>query len=813
MADAPKAPPKPAAKAPAPLIKIKTAEGDYGEIKRTDLAQALAADAEVVTDQEYHQAEMQKKYGGIGSAAAAAGLGAARGLTFGLSDVAATGLGGEETRKYMEGVREANPIASGVGEVGGMLAPLALTGGAAAGLEAAEGAGLAARAARGLSSGARAAEGLGGLAARGAEALVGTGAESLAGQAAQKGASMAARLGAEAIPYGVGAQLTEDALGGHEITGEKLFAAGIKSGLFGAALGAPLGFAGKIGGRAVEKAGEAASDLLERGEGESIAAWLDRKSGEFAWRSAGGGKKLAGEAEAYAGGYSNVGRIWRDEAPSLVGEKNFATMSREKLAEAAEKGKEISGQKLGGMLDEIDTIAEKQGTRISAADVVGDIRAVAKDVASHAGTEPIVSKLESFAESVSNLTKLSEDPAAQVTFRQLRDLRVDADKIWAGVGASPELTGYKAEFKRVRDQLEKRLQDEGDKVADSIGRKFSTEYKDAKRQYQAWRLLERATDSGMAAQGTNRFLSLTDNIMAGAGAAAGAAIGGGVGSMIGSGVAAIGNRLVRKHGDFVGAELLARIGRMASAEHVLDTVDSAITSGVKNFLASGAERTAAVAVGTKSPVKRDIPKTTDVIRALARNPSQLFDHVTRLVGDLHEDAPKTSAAIGQIAQRAVQFLATKAPPQKPGQLFFQPQRQQMSVLDEKRWDTYLRIIDEPLTILRSLQKSRVSRSEVEALKAVYPNIYRQVQSEIMKQAPTMKGKLTPQQAAALAVVWDVPIGPAYTPQALSQYQQLYGDQGQGGDGDASSAPSAVPRRPIDLGSEDEMTPQQRVEAR
>jgi hypothetical protein len=43
-----------------PLVKIRTSDGQYGTVPRKDLAQALAADASVVSDEEFHKAEMQQ---------------------------------------------------------------------------------------------------------------------------------------------------------------------------------------------------------------------------------------------------------------------------------------------------------------------------------------------------------------------------------------------------------------------------------------------------------------------------------------------------------------------------------------------------------------------------------------------------------------------------------------------------------------------------------------------------------------------------------------------------------------------------------
>ena len=107
-------------------VPVRLADGRVGTVPQGELQQTLDAGGQVVNQSLLDDASAQAQFGGIGNQLAAAGLGAARGASLGLSDYAAAGLLGKD---YVSGVQKANPIASTVGEVGGVILPSLLTAG------------------------------------------------------------------------------------------------------------------------------------------------------------------------------------------------------------------------------------------------------------------------------------------------------------------------------------------------------------------------------------------------------------------------------------------------------------------------------------------------------------------------------------------------------------------------------------------------------------------------------------------------------------------------------------------------------------
>lgn len=188
----------------------------------------------------------------------AAGLGAARTATFGLSDVglAAGGLG-EETAA----VKELNPTASLVGEVAGALAPV---GAPALGAK------------------------LGQEAAAGVQAAIPASAK--AAQILSKMGSAAAGSAVEGAVFGAGQGVSESALGDPTELVENIAAGGLQGALWGGLLGGAFqgardaspfisGVVKAGAGKAADVVSDAARAVTERGVGKMVAARLGPEAG------------------------------------------------------------------------------------------------------------------------------------------------------------------------------------------------------------------------------------------------------------------------------------------------------------------------------------------------------------------------------------------------------------------------------------------------------------------------------------------------------------------------------------------------------
>lgn len=241
---------------PGTRVHMLDATGRPVTVAAEEAGQALAAGYQPEPSAAVEARATSKRYGTAGQKAITAVEGAGRGLTFGLSDIVASELGGDEYRASALARQRENPITAGAGEVAGALAPALVSGGSSL-------------AARVVSAPSRAAMALG----RGALpfATPATAAGRMALRAAQTGIAGAF----EGALYGAGSTAGKLALQGDELTAEKVLSGGAHGALLGGVIGAA---AGAIAGR-LERAATTADDKLMSAKLDDIATSL-RKQGQ-----------------------------------------------------------------------------------------------------------------------------------------------------------------------------------------------------------------------------------------------------------------------------------------------------------------------------------------------------------------------------------------------------------------------------------------------------------------------------------------------------------------------------------------------------
>jgi hypothetical protein len=770
---------------PASEVAVRGPDGALVYVQQHDLAQAVAAGSEVATPEDVRKEQLQIEYGGMGGAAAAAGLGAVDSLTFGLgggiATSAAEGFGGVEAKKRtqaaLQGYEEANPGAYFGGQAAGMIAPALLSGGASI---AAEGG----MAARGLGAAGRIAgaipEGVGmlsGLAERGVAGLVGEGAGSLMGRVAQKALPAAAQAAVEGAAWGAGHEYSDAVIKDHDLTAEKLMAAAGHDALWFGLLGGGLAGAGQLGKEAVSGMGNAIARKLE---GTSFAEYLDKASGEQAYRAAGGTKKMTEATDTFfKGGHAEEGKIWRDQAPELVGKNSFAELTREELQQAASKGLERDGQRIGRVIDEVDVAAAEAGRLPRAADVRDDILTMVGRIKENAGSGAAARKMEEFGRDIERMTGMVDEAGVMVehagditiSVRKLRDIRRNADNVWNGSKTpASELFGYKKDFKQLRDMLEERV---GGIVEEFGQGGLAKEYAESKRLYQAWSDLARATKSGTAAAGTNRFFSLTDNIWGAAAGHVGAGIGGPIGGLVGAGLGAVGNHLLRTRGSFVAASLLDKTARFAAVERMTARVDSQISEGVKGFFNTGVRAAGAANDNMPAPKKRaDALRAAMAIQQQAGAPGIAHEHMTRAMGNLGPQFPNLTASMGARAGATVAYLAAHAPAIRSNVPSLTPQFDRKRVDEQKLHEFAERLdgVTDPMSAFEDMKRGKLSHAKADAIRQNYPQLFQQMQDKVYEYAAKLGEELPYDKSQQLSNLFGIPLNETQTPEFINAMQ-------------------------------------------
>lgn len=154
---------------------------------------------------------------------------------------------------------------------------------------------------------------------------------------------------------------------------------------------------------------------------------------------------------------------------------------------------------------------------------------------------------------------------------------------------------------------------------------------------------------------------------------------------------------------------------------------------------------------------------------------------------------------------AYEFLAGKLPrkPDLPG--MGMNDAWQPSDMEMRGWARYVAAVEDPHGIVERLVSGDITPEDAETMRTVYPQMYAQVQSEIMAQLGELQARLPYKRRLALSIFSGIPVDPAMDPRVLSILQGTFANE------EGSAGGTMAPRAQPQFGSvtKPEPTPAQR----
>ena len=777
-------------------IAVVTPAGDVRTIASTDAADAAEQGFELATPEQVKGAKTQAKFdeasalGKAGYVAGAAGAGALRGISAGLSDAAlihGAGLLGKDsataTRDTLNELRDVAPNASLLGEGAGMIGGLAL------------GSGEVGFGGKALTAVSRA----GGLAERGAARLLGEGASSLAGRVAQRGLATAASGAVEGALYGAGSTISEAALGDEQLTGEKLIAGATHGAVVGGALGGVLGGiggafsrrGGKLADVVAEREGAAASRVArDVGEGAEAGAasegsWLNRKatgaSRENVIKSTGGTLADVKKLRKYGDVDAAADNILK-ETEAFTG-KDFARATQQDMVDTARHVLDESNATKKALLSSLD----KEGVAVPSR------QTIFQKFSDH--VEPYISHLKEDG-SIVWKAGAKEDLAPALKFAR----EMEASKattftdLFAESRALRKKTGFKAgstdakdvHLSALFDAIEGEMERAADAGAASQGAVFSQQWKAVKELQQHMIYLETAAQRGVDAGLKNNSFGLRAGIGAAMGVATGNPIGGLVTGLLG--------KAAKEQGDQIAASLWNKLAGLTKTQQAIARVDSQINSGVQKLMgsavpknalpklptfgeASARVQSAATYAAVSGTNRESYDKSANQIRSIAARPEALSNQVSDSLRDYSDHAPRATAAAAATAVRGVDFLASKLPPTTSDPNSLTPQlskpNRMVSDIAIAKWMRYRDAVNDPVSVLTQARTGKITPEAVEAVKAVYPKLYEQLCDTVIRATVDAKRPISYQESIRIGILLDRPTDWSMTPKAQKAIQGTY----------------------------------------
>lgn len=277
------------------------------------------------------------------------------------------------------------------------------------------------------------------------------------------------------------------------------------------------------------------------------------------------------------------------------------------------------------------------------------------------------------------------------------------------------------------------------------------------------------------------FVSTKDIITAGAG-----------GILTGDPAIAIGLSAAKR---LVESDIRRKIIVLGAANDSLRAAQKAVNKSMQNF-ASGAKK-AATAASTKALASSNFsnkieegkkpkkPKDRkeaynnlrENIEKATTDPDFLARRMMISTSHLRNTMPKTSEFIEDRVLRAVNFLNSKLPVnQNLGRYPHMKREFEPSSFELARFERYLQVIESPLSILEDLESRSLTRDHVEAMAAVYPNLYERMRNQAMEVAADPKTNLGYDQRIQLGILMEFDSDPSMEPMRVQGLQANFGQE-------------------------------------
>jgi hypothetical protein len=483
-------------------------------------------------------------------------------------------------------------------------------------------------------------------------------------------------------------------------------------------------------------------------------------------------------------------------------------MDRGEMADAIVKLGESANAERARLLDEADRVAMKAGNealRPNVANIAAETRKLIAEqyyrgVNSHIG--------EALERDVAKFEK----EFAGAGFRELQQERTAIDKTIKkfGATASPEQHAYIAYRGIIEDEIKRA----GDAIAKEGGSSiWSAQYQAAKDRVRDYIALEQMSQRGAAGDVSNRIAGLGEHLgglgVSSAMGAAGAAIGGPVGGMVGHGVGSLVGGALGHYAKHYGSQHIAELAGKAANSDVLRAItqhiDQTLSRGVAKAVGAAAPKTAPTLLDamTAAVAHEAAPALSrkDTPKAYNERRKEVLANVSspaRMQAWANAMSPTDEDMRMKLLDKAIakeRFLASKLPVSaaKPALDPHAPDRDPAPAAMDK-FLRYQRAADEPMSIFDDLERGRVSRESIEAVKAIYPAIYEEVRTTVQRHVLEQEKPPSYQQQLQLGILLDIPVRPIF--QNVTEYQQIITTTTSGGG--AQPKPDTGPKRAIHI---------------
>lgn len=229
-----------------------------------------------------------------------------------------------------------------------------------------------------------------------------------------------------------------------------------------------------------------------------------------------------------------------------------------------------------------------------------------------------------------------------------------------------------------------------------------------------------------------------------------------------------------------GGNSVNRLGKaqaMLGLRRALDAHDAAVGDHAQKVLTGGGKRTPP-SIKSQDFGSKQMRRSSEAayqqraadVRALAADPQALADRVAANLGPGSHHAPGVAAALTAAASRAVAFLASKSaqPPRGPLAPALPP-----GAAERGKFDRYVEAVQDPSSVLRQAAAGHVSPEAVDAIRAVYPQLYGSMQDALLEALTSHGGTVPYSQRVVLGLLTNNDLDGSMSPLAFTMTQAVF----------------------------------------
>jgi hypothetical protein len=180
---------------------------------------------------------------------------------------------------------------------------------------------------------------------------------------------------------------------------------------------------------------------------------------------------------------------------------------------------------------------------------------------------------------------------------------------------------------------------------------------------------------------------------------------------------------------------------LATVEKYVQKASKAIAIGASAIFLNKPKEPSKNAAMTPEQRRDNHATLAPQIRGLNADPEKLIDHLDKNTAALSKFAPDIASGLQGTMNRASQFLQQKlpvAPPPKP----LGP-KYKTSDTELLKWHKYYSAVEDPTAVLHQVAAGNASIESVEALQAVYPKMYQDMQAAVTEKMTSAIANETP----------------------------------------------------------------------